>query len=238
MKYKLLILSFLLLTTIVKAQTWESIDNKEALKVLLNLNKTMDALNNYSVDVLHTAYKGYKSTIQAETYKGYYRKLGNAYESNLLGVRTIQDDKYSVTIDSADKMIILSNPVNKSLTDKIGPNAIKTCKEIKCVRQNNRVTALKLVFMEGSPFTRIDIYWDEAEFINKLVIYNSAKIKWDDNDTISVQPRVEIVMQNYQLNTNKKADFDTGQIIQYSNKIFTFQKEYEAYKLSDHRIKQ
>jgi hypothetical protein len=143
-----------------------------------------------------------QDTMVVSTSEFYYNskiKLMNFYH---LGDFIVQDAKFQVVCDTANKHIMLldANPAyvtHKQLIDF--EMLLKSDSRAMKMSMPNNAKAYKLVFPDGYPFHSAELYFDSQMQLNKYVLYSTQDMA-DDRDWENIQmvkPRLEIVIRNY-----------------------------------------
>lgn len=223
------------------AQTWNDMSKEDMSIVFENMNKWFKNTPSYSLTVTHASYKDYKTTVPAEKSVGYFKKDKKSFHSFLLGIHTIQNEKYKIVVDTAQKIIMLGSPellISNSYTMEDYAFILKSCKSIKMATYTND----KLYRIEFSANTVISSYEfliGQDGLLKQIVwYYNQAVRNEDEENSIASKPRLCISFSDYKKNSvfNYKEDFDEKKYVTLKDSKFVLTEKYRKYKINDIRL--
>lgn len=218
------------------------ISQEEFKEALQGIGKFYNETESYRFNVYYASYKGHESVTPFEESNGYILKSGTKFYAEMLGVKTIQSDKYMVTIQPEGNQLIINNAQtsfnNGYNMDDLTKGLSKTTKIEKTILGNS--TSYFIYYKEPSPTSYTEIAINKMGFIEKISIYYSKKIDWenDEGKTISSQPKLEIKYTNFQKNmTISSKEFDLSKYIEISQTEVKPSVHYKDYEFIDLRIK-
>jgi hypothetical protein len=248
MKLKLLILNFSMLLphinfagngSFVYPHEWKSISRIDFSKILQKMNRTYDRNISFSVEVTHSSYKDYSSRIPSDQVKGFICRNGNMMRSKLLGIQTIINSNYKVVIDSASRVIILSNPekISGTLISKEDMlENMNLCSSIEYFEEKE-ISVYRMSFDENYPYKYVDFSINNSGLVQKMEFFMNVDIK--DNSMrypLVSKPRVEINCENYALAVSfPESYFDEGKYLRFLAGKPVPTEEYAQYKIIDLR---
>jgi hypothetical protein len=80
------------------------------LNKLKSINEYYETNQNYQADVRHMLYSSASGSVIDDSYSGFYKISYGMEHSHLLGIETIQNEILRVSIDTANKIISISDP--------------------------------------------------------------------------------------------------------------------------------
>ena len=151
-------------------------------------------------------YPNYYSPVPTEVLKGFYKKDHALSLTNLLEVETMQNEKYRISADRENKLLVVSKPENK--ISGISPvdldSILQFCSSIdyKISYKGYKVYTLNLV--DGYiDFRALEIFINPRTYmLESLSVYFRTAINIDQNDPNSRReiPKVEISYSNLNIN--------------------------------------
>lgn len=235
MRIILLSISFLFIS-VVKA---EVVSTDEMMKVISKIEEAYKKYDSYSMDVQHRSYVGDKTGTPFETSKGYYIKSKNFMESDLLGVHTIQNDKFTLTVNPNMRMGILSDNQKQEAID---PESIKAYLEdvenIEKTKQGN-VYEYTFSYKDGAPLEYFKFKLDSKFFIKRITYLYATEMSQGkaDGSVLKGKPKVEIIYSNILTSGVKDISGVMNQYLQANGKSYRLIGKYANYDFSDNRIK-
>lgn len=222
---------------------WEPASNSQVSKELKALQAELLKKTTYSVKVKYNTYDSQiNQNIVKDNSYGYIIKQNNNTISNLLGIYTVQNKDYRVTIDSAKKIIHVANVFKTevplfSISDY--EKILKFCKAVKKYSKNNLLGyRFETTNKEGVLAQEIIL---ENNIIKEANVFYCNEYTWRENNTIKKQkyyPRLQVQFFDFndKITLNDKS-FEVNNIIQTNNKKISLTSSYKSFKLIDGRIK-
>lgn len=197
---------------------------------------------NYRLTVTHASYETYTSELPVEKQTGTFRKDGKNYHSELLGIRTIQNENYKIVIDTATKVILVANPDQLTWTAYTKEDynfLLKRCTSIR-MSKTGRYTFYRMELPENSPIGAYEFLVDENGMTREVNWYYNKEVKKDENDENSkVKPKMSISFSGFKdkIDYNYQDTFsEQPYFTKKDNKLIPTEK-YRMYKLMDQRIR-
>lgn len=233
-----ILLGMLLVLTVINGNSFAQ--NQKELKQSLiahldEMNTYFDSVSSFSVKIIHTQYDDRSMQKQAYQSSGYYYKSKNNVHSKLLDVETFVTDRFTLVVDSQQKMMILSAVDKKRNTGLLTNNiqtALGAVNEINIVKGINGLLTYKLNFNHPySEYKQIDIEINsKTNLLQRLTIYLR-----DQEDVFEPgkksSPIVDIVYTNWVVNDDqKKMDFNWKKYLYIENDKYYPIKKYTSYR--------
>ncbi len=240
-----LLLALFLLKQIGFSQNngWKTISKDEMKKQMLITKNWNQSTSSYSVDITHISYEDYTSVLPYEKIKGYLHKSKNCYNSSVIGIQTIQNEKYKIYIDTSSQYIAITNAeidLEAPLYETYSEAMLDQCKLIK-MQEINGTKKLRLEFLSNSSISACELGINKDGSYNKIIIFYADAIKQDesDSDEKAKKPRVEIQFSNYILNPSySSTEFSEQEYFTLGKtNLPTATPKFKSFKIQDQRIK-
>lgn len=215
---------------------WKTISKEEADKIMANTSGWYKNISAYSVTVTHSSFVGTQAT-PYERKSGYFKMKGKNYHSYMLGIHSIQNEKYHIVVDSTSKTIMVNNPqeIKSGIESASSPEMMKLCEKYSLLKTNEAST-LKLSFKKGNAVEAYELKLNKDNSPAEIIIYyaKSPEKKQD----VSKKPRLKIAYSNYKKNITIDAkEFDISKYVTVSGNNITPTNAYKEYKIADVRVK-
>lgn len=222
---------------------WKDAVLKDVAKELKDMQLAYTKITTYSVNINYLTFDTKNDGEIHDKSKGYFIKSGVNCKSRLLGIFSVQNEKFRVTIDSSNKLIQVTNAFEFkdpgfSLNDYI--KILNVCKAVKRSNENNRLgyrfetknkegVMAQEIFIENGITKEVDVYYANENFLREN---NSIKKE-------IVYPRLQVIFSDYnQKITFSKSEFSLEKIFSINrDKKIKLTPGYKGYKLIDGRIK-
>jgi hypothetical protein len=220
---------------------WKVLSAKEANTKFAELNSKINELSSFTVSVSHRTFENYETTKWAFQYDGYVKKQGNNYHSLLMGLHTIQNEKYKLVMDTSKHIILVSLPSEQvDLGNYTAQNEklMSACKEIKMKTEPEK-TIFHFVFNEMMMYSKSELSFNKELLPLSIKIYlnKQVKVKKDGVEKLD-KPRVEVNYTNYIKNVKFSAnEFSEKKYFREVNSSFIPAEAYKDYTIKDLRLK-
>lgn len=221
---------------------WKTITKEDMANVFEQLSNWFKNSSAYSFTVTHVSYENYKTIVPYEKSVGYFKRDKNNYHSFLLGIHTIQNKKYKISVDTASKIIMVAN-TDSSIWDTYKLDDYKvlleSCATIKMFNQTTD-KRYRLEFREGYPLSSYEFLIASNGVLKEITWYYAKEVQKDPDDEHSqkVKPRLSITFSDYKKNPvfNYKNEFDeSAYFLNKGNKLVVTEK-YKKFEISDQRL--
>ena len=244
-KYISFLFIFILSSVSMKAQTplWSSISKDEMAKIFEKMSNSLKNTQSYSMVVTHSSYENYKTNTPFEQSKGYFKKDKNNYHSFLLGIHTIQNTKYKMSVDTSAKVIMVAKNENNSIFDTYQlqdyKDLIDVCSSIKTMDIGTD-KQYRLEFKDGYSLSSQEFTVSPDGILKQITLYYAKAVQLDpeDKNSAKVKPRLSISFSEYKKNAafNYKNEFDESAYFYKSGEKLMLTEKYKHYELSDQRL--
>jgi hypothetical protein len=204
----------------------------------------MSETENYSFKMRYLSFSDHKTMLVTETASGFYTKSGNNYRSYILGIKTVQNTTVKVSIDSIEKLIILSNPDKIALpvtnTDQLEELIENTKKVSK--RSEKGSVVYKIDFKQNDLYESYELKLNSNGVLEQMTFFYSTIKDKDYEESIqgkevSVSPRLEIHFDDFKvLAKTKEGEFSEKLYVLLDNKNVKKTERYKTYTIKDYRI--
>lgn len=179
-----------------KAAPAEADPRKKAAKILAEMNRYYQEHPYFSADVEQLAYRDHLSDDQPETMTGHITAWKNGKASVMMGVQTLEDEQYSITIDTAEAVIMLA--------DRLVQPKLPDLEEL----ERNLQHALHVDIRENGAYTDIVMQFEPTKYplqqmqvrlhqnrIALLQMWHAQEVAFEDGSVS--RPRIEVRFSNY-----------------------------------------
>lgn len=198
----------------------------------------------YSVLITHSSFIGHNAITPFEKSEGFLIKHGTNLHSMILGIETIQNDKWKVVIDSSSNTIAVSD-IEKEIQNQALPlNALLAKKNITVCKKADLQGSDKLFHIEFS--APVKLLAEEMKIgadyrLKELTMLYREKYNVDPENANSPkeQPKVTIVLKDYKLNPkiDIKKEFNTNTYFVVDKAgNFVLTPVFKQYEILDLRI--
>jgi hypothetical protein len=219
------------------AESWSPATREELKASLEGMDKKMNAMDHYQVNITHLSYEDHASDLVHEKASGYYRRDKKCYHSLVLGIQSIQNENLRLVVDTVARRIIIGNP-DASLERQSSPElrdlAFDRCKSISKSDDKN-IRSYRMVFPDDYSLSSCTISSDSQYRLQEILILYNRKVK--NTEHKEVKPKMKIIFSEW----NESLRFQPGEfseapyLIKDGNK-YRLTNTYKAYKLIDQRL--
>lgn len=231
----------------LSAQTqlsWQPASKEETVAAYKKVCDWFINTNSYSFSLKYTSYKSPTSNEVIESSEGSYKRSGKKFASVAIGIKTIQNEKVRIIIDTADKLIAIANPGNLSPAMQTSEELTKLLENVKLLRKKNSngTTTYRIDFKKNELYDAYEFTINSKNLLEKLVYYYAEQTDKDYGDgeeekaiERKLKPRLEIVFSGYLAPSNvQDSEFNEQAIVLANNKISLLNK-YKSYQVKDYR---
>jgi len=215
---------------------WTQMTNEEFRTEYKKMFERFTKIGNYSVNVSMESYENTSDKTVHEVSKGYISKYGDKIHSFLVGIHTIQNHDTRLVIDTANKIIVVTNSQSTS-PEEISPGITdEYLKKISSARKKyeNGVTYYNVQLPSGLPFSSYTIGFNQKGLINDVNITMNKDIKNDRGEDI--QPCVRIKYEEWNVTPSyKDSDYSFSKYVTKLDGKFILKDVYQDYEFHDQR---
>lgn len=241
MKKLILLLLSILTAFSVSAQalSWQPLSVDEASNVYVQLNKLYNQTSSYELAIHYASYKDYTTTVEYEQSTGYFKKYGNNYHSILLGIHTIQNNKYKIVLDTVSKVLAVANPdsVFKSGMTMVDYKSMLQYGEALKTATVGTEKHYRIEFNETYPISACEYTMNSTGWITELTIYYNKEITNEEGNSEKIKPRLKMTFSGYRFNISQGVN-ELNEKIYFTKQGYkiTLIGKYKDYMLSDQRV--
>lgn len=221
--------------------SWETASKEEFLKASEKASNWFSQNTNYKVDITYSSFTDHSSTNAHDIYSGYYKRQNNNFASSAMGVLTIQNDKYRISVDTVNHLMMLQNKteIGQAIGDaKSFSDLLDRVKAIKKQKGENGSVSYKIDFNQNDLYSAYEFKVNEKGYLVFMKYYYSKELKDEQEDkTLTGKPRLEVAFSNYQTNVkfNHEKDFSEKQFVKEEGKKIIPIGNYSKYEFKDYR---
>lgn len=200
----------------------------------------------YYFKLKYASYKDYVSKEPIESSEGYYKRAAGKYITEAMGIKTMQNSAMKVEIDTADKIITVTDPGNLSpamasaeemeaLLDNI--KALKKIKHLKSIsyridfNKNDQYEAYEFTVSDKGMIERVSYYYTEQTERKDNGITNKKITE------IKMKPRLEISFSGYQVPAKYiESEFSEESIFIKDRTKLKLTSMYKDFRILDYRL--
>jgi hypothetical protein len=224
---------------------WQAASSTEIVQAYQKAYGWFSTTGNYAFKLKYTSYKNHSSDEVREVSEGYCKRLNNKHRTAALGTLLIQNENYKTTIDTVDKLIVISNaeksiPVIADVKDMMA--LLKNTKALKKKTGTGNVS-YRIEFNKNSLYEMYEFTVNNKGYLEKLVFYYSEQTEEQYPNTgsprpveIKTKPRLEIAFSAYEVPAKiTEADFVEKNIVMTDPKKIILLNNYKSYRVKDYR---
>jgi hypothetical protein len=241
---KTIVLNILLLSALSFYAQTQGSAREDFIKAYAKLWNKLTGMENYSFQLDYRSYKDHNEREPFETATGVYKKSGKNYMCNVLGIKTIQNSRMKITIDSAEKLIVLTAPQNISPAamnlDQVRDlldNAKSLTKKIV-----GKYTTYRIEFNKNELYQSMEYRFEAEGGLTQLSYYYAEQTDRDYNENgdmidMRLMPRLDVCFSAYKQEKSGEGEFaESNIVVQQNNKLIASGK-YRGYEVKDYRFK-
>ncbi len=185
----------LLASAIGHAQVWQPSTPQEVLERIDANGRKFVELGAYEVSMDMSSYRSVNDAAPFDQGRSVMIKVGDRYRVDALGVTTVQDEQFTVSVDSSERMIMVGKA--GPLVNEIGAAHMRTVVE-KAASVSKRSTGkgvvYKIEFLRGAHYSRMDLEYDAEGWMVKMESHWGFAIQEDPDDPNSPSYTPKVVM--------------------------------------------
>jgi hypothetical protein len=250
-KISFIFLFFLFAAQAFSLDGWETATKSEFLSSYKKAMEWFGKTQKFSVSISYSSYIDHTSTSPFEKSEGLYIKDGKKAYSNVLGIKTVQNELFRFSVDTSEKLIILNNMSESELSVidmKSFEMLLENAKTIKKQKSATGGISYKIEFKPDMLYSSFEIELNENGLLKIQRFFYATEMKEESNDSdeygnvnkssVSSKPRLEISFSNYQtqLRPELSKEFSEKKYFSQSGKKIILAERYKAFQLKDYRF--
>lgn len=231
MKTKNIIYIYLISCVFFFSSLGDKSNTELAANKLIEIRNAYNRLGSYSVTVKHRYYKSFTNKTPDYEYSGVFAQAPPKYYSNLLGIKTIQNGIYKITLDVSSNLLVVDEADSSYKVQNIDfLKLLKVCNSVE-FSTSNTGTIIHLQFSQKEPFKAVHLDITKKNLINKI------KLVHNNSDKSSNYPVTEIEYSGFRFSDPQKDLFDFTGIVSIKESKVIIAKEYRQYTLLNNLLK-
>lgn len=244
MKLKLSIFYFLVAASVLRSQSYTLIGKNDFIAAYGKVCNWLMVTESYSCQLNYMSFTNHLDINAHDTEKGYYKKSGKNFSCEIMGIKTVQNNRVKLLVDSSDKIITITNPqiINAAGMDvgeveKLLDNAKKISKRI-----SGKSTIYRIDFKQNTMYEAYEIKIGAYDIIEQLTYYYSERIDRDYSEKIEgveikVKPKLEIHFKNFVPGVKiSDYEFSENTYVSTGEKLIHSSRLYKNYTVRDYRL--
>ncbi|MFI5171125.1 MAG: hypothetical protein ACHQFW_01985 [Chitinophagales bacterium] len=223
-------------------EEWTGISAQHAFDLLQQANSWYYKNETWAMKIRLTTYAGHESTVVEDESVNLVKRFKTSWYSSVMDVHTIQDDKTKITVDSMEKVMLISSSDKRSSVipmDTLSMALLKSCASIKLKKlADGQVMVLQ--FRKNPLYDTMEITIGSDKRFKKLKLFLSVAqpLNPDDEDSPKAKPRLEMTFMEYRTNIayNEK-EFNVSAYIRMDGNTVSTTSAYSQFDLKDTRYK-
>lgn len=195
-----LILVFMgcLVSLAINAQAWVSCPVQEVVAQSIAHGALLKGMDHYACGMEMASYRSGEDKVPFERARGRVYRSGKGYRNEVAGIVTISDGELRVTLDSAERVMVLAkaDTLEELFTLEARAatvRAAKTCAK----RTTPEGLQYRLSFPETMPYAHMDLLYDAQGWLRRLELQWAQGIQeeFDVEGAPAYKPRVTITFE-------------------------------------------
>jgi hypothetical protein len=218
---------------------WEPVSKLDLVSSYEKAMEWFGTTKNYKIDINYASYKDHYSTVPHDKSQGLYEKDHTNFSSIALGVKTFQNERMKLTIDTLNKIIVISNKVEIKqypVNIKDISTLLDNVQSLKKRETKSNLIDYRVEFKPNGLYKACELGLNEKGLLRSLKYFYSTEVE-DEETSSASKPRVEIIFSNYQtdLNFDYESEFSEKQYLRAEGKKYVLNEKYKNYQLKDYR---
>jgi hypothetical protein len=141
-----------------------------------------EELNSLDVNMRYELYKGHASTVIEESYDAFYARQEDESYRKIGETELINNKDYSLQINHAEKVIVVSAPCKNELFDADVKTSLGFCQDVLVSSENDlHIITLLIKSKTDLPYSRIRVSVDKKYHITEMVFFYATQVDFSKN---------------------------------------------------------
>ncbi|HEX8517252.1 MAG TPA: hypothetical protein VF868_13730 [Bacteroidia bacterium] len=235
----------------VEGELREPVSKTDFMKSYRKATGWFSSTQKFSVSVAYASYKDHSSLTPFERSSGVYMKDGKKVMTNIMGIKTVENENVRFSVDTTDRIIIITNRQDQDAAI-ISMEAFESMlDQVKALRMQKLPSGAATYFIEFKPdalYAMLEITLNEKGLLEKETFYYATEMKEETDEadqygnvsksSTSSKPRLEISFSNYQtqLREEHTREFSELRYFSQAGKKIILTERYKTYKIKDYRF--
>lgn len=226
-------------------QVWEVSSPAEISNAYKKACSWFTSTSSYAFKLRYTSYSDAITTVKIESSEGYYRKAENNYITKVMGIKTIQNGKVKVVLDTVDKLVTIMDPgtLNPSIASSEQLETLLSNTKSQKKSRDGRGVRYRIEFKKNSQLDAYEFLINKSGVLESVVFFYAEQIEKIDSENKTeqlekkIKPRLEINLFDFEVPLRyKDTDFSEKAILQKNQeKNFFLTEAYAGYRMLDYR---
>ena len=225
---------------------WEPASKQEIISAYQKSCEWFSNTSSYFFRLKYTSFKDAISNIPLESSEGYYKRVANNCITEAMGIKTIQNQSFRITVDTSDKLITIMDPGNLSpaITSLAEMETLLgNTKSLKKARHGKKIL-FRIEFYKNEQFEAYEFLVNEKGILESLTYYYSEQTekvyseKYSGKPAeIKSKPRLEIRFFGHEIPARSvESEFTERTIIRNDKGKLSLVAAYRNYRILDYRL--
>jgi hypothetical protein len=216
------------------------INTKEASEIIKKVTDYFKDTEKFTVNLEFKSFNGHDSNAPYEVKSGVLKKQGHNFNSFVMGIRTIQNDKYQLLVDTTRRFISIRD-AEMNMWETI--NSIPIGKSLEATQEiylgrAELFNCLKLIPVKSSSLNYYEVQYDESYRIRNVIMKLTKQVAAEDGKTQKyIYPKVNIKFYGYTNGTGiSNDDFNLNKYVTFNGNDVSLNERYKNFKFYDLRV--
>lgn len=227
---------------------WQTSSKQEIMQQYQDACNWLMNTPSYFFKLKYASYKDYVTKEIIESSEGYYKRVTSNYSMEALGIKTVQNSKMKVTIDTANKTVTLMSPASLSLTIADAEQLetmLTNTKALRKIKTSKTSVSYRLDFNKNSLYEAYEFSVNDKGILERLTFYYSEQDNTaneygqesPEKKGEKMKPRLEILFFGYEVPANySKSEFEDSWVVVSEKGKVHLTGAYKNYRLLDYRL--
>lgn len=200
------------------------------------INQSYAKYDKLSMDIEYLYYQDENKKEATQVKKGSFKKNEKKIVSNLIGITTIQNERYMWMIDNENKAIVVSKPkISFDITMALPIDSmLKMCSSVNFKELSKKENSYQLNFNKNADnYKSITVTYNaDTYFLNNIIISFRDPVLTDVNNEESVKKIPKLIIRYSNINTNPNfstVSFSEQQYFEVKGNKIIGKAQYKAY---------
>jgi hypothetical protein len=234
-------LLFSLVARVLLAQAWTACDVQELLDHIKRNNELYGSVPSFQLNIDIASFRSYTDASPYDRATSLLTKIGKRYRVEALGMLTIQDELHRITVDSAEKVLMVGHAgdMMQAIGSDHSEAILKSASAIS-KRTTPSGTIYRATFREGSYYEHMEIGYDPKGWLSSVACYwrHAIQENPDDPRSPSYKPKITFTFDRPQSisASTPGGTLDLSSYVTFKDEKPLAGASYRDYELIDTRL--
>jgi len=237
------------ISSYAQPSAWQASGKQEIIEEYKNACNWLMNTPSYFFRLKYTSYKDYVTKEYLESAEAYYKRVTNNYRTDALGIKTLQNSKIKIVVDTANNTVTVMSPSSVSLTISSAEELetmLNNTKALKKIKASKTTVCYRVDFNKNSLYEAYEFSVNDKGILERITFYYSeqnnneneyAQQSNEKSKGSKMKPRLEILFFGYQVPALfSKSDFEDPQVLINAKGKISLTGSYKNYRLLDYRL--